>query len=111
MERRLWRTTLRACRWSQAVWSSHSTRTRLVRMPLVYKRSTFLPRMSSRCWPSLCRRTRSAWCWDRVTEVQDAWPVIHLAHTVCVSTLCCCLLYTSDAADDLLCVDLGGRRI
>src|SRR5450756_3162796 len=23
----------------------------------------------------------------------------------------CCLLYTSDAADDLLCVDLGGRRI
>ena len=25
--------------------------------------------------------------------------------------LCICLLYTSDAADDLLCVDLGGRRI
>ena len=24
---------------------------------------------------------------------------------------CRCLLYTSDAADDLLCVDLGGRRI
>ena len=24
---------------------------------------------------------------------------------------CLCLLYTSDAADDLLCVDLGGRRI
>ena len=23
----------------------------------------------------------------------------------------CCLLYTSDAADDLLCVDLGGRHI
>ena len=22
-----------------------------------------------------------------------------------------CLLYTSDAGDDLLCVDLGGRRI
>ena len=22
-----------------------------------------------------------------------------------------CLLYTSEAADDLLCVDLGGRRI
>src|SRR5450756_1782745 len=39
---------------------------------------------------------------------------------VTTSTLCpCCnepmvqgcLLYTSDAADDLLCVDLGGRRI
>src|SRR5450756_1143304 len=27
-------------------------------------------------------------------------------------TMCStCLLYTSDAADDLLCVDLGGRRI
>src|SRR5665213_3852944 len=26
-------------------------------------------------------------------------------------TSSCCLLYTSDAADDLLCVDLGGRRI
>src|SRR5450756_3220791 len=33
---------------------------------------------------------------------------------VCVQTLKprgTCLLYTSDAADDLLCVDLGGRRI
>ena len=27
------------------------------------------------------------------------------------SALAACLLYTSDAADDLLCVDLGGRRI
>ena len=26
-------------------------------------------------------------------------------------TIKACLLYTSDAADDLLCVDLGGRRI
>ena len=24
---------------------------------------------------------------------------------------CICLLYTSDAADDMQCVDLGGRRI
>src|SRR5450756_3169377 len=28
-----------------------------------------------------------------------------------VATYGACLLYTSDAADDLLCVDLGGRRI
>src|SRR5450756_220948 len=28
-----------------------------------------------------------------------------------VPVLMLCLLYTSDAADDLLCVDLGGRRI
>src|SRR5680860_1787124 len=30
---------------------------------------------------------------------------------VCLSIERTCLLYTSDAADDLLCVDLGGRRI
>ena len=29
----------------------------------------------------------------------------------CGKAVCRCLLYTSDAADDLLCVDLGGRRI
>ena len=28
-----------------------------------------------------------------------------------ITIVCPCLLYTSDAADDLLCVDLGGRRI
>src|SRR5659263_772964 len=28
-----------------------------------------------------------------------------------LSDIVICLLYTSDAADDLLCVDLGGRRI
>ena len=28
-----------------------------------------------------------------------------------ISLASVCLLYTSDAADDLLCVDLGGRRI
>src|SRR5659263_178838 len=28
----------------------------------------------------------------------------------CVYSVRGCLLYTSDAADDLLCVDLGGRR-
>ena len=27
-----------------------------------------------------------------------------------ISHIIACLLYTSDAADDLLCVDLGGRR-
>src|SRR5680860_1858557 len=29
---------------------------------------------------------------------------------ICAVTSSSCLLYTSDAADDLLCVDLGGRR-
>ena len=35
-------------------------------------------------------------------EIADAWGVAQPYS---------CLLYTSDAADDLLCVDLGGRRI
>ena len=30
---------------------------------------------------------------------------------VAIAVSMICLLYTSDAADDLLCVDLGGRRI
>src|SRR5450756_2467884 len=41
-----------------------------------------------------------------VTEQEE--PRLHET----ISRLCAiaCLLYTSDAADDLLCVDLGGRR-
>src|SRR5450756_1384526 len=38
---------------------------------------------------------------ERYTELTDEWTAM----------LSYCLLYTSDAADDLLCVDLGGRRI
>ena len=33
----------------------------------------------------------------------------HIPGGLAIATVC--LLYTSDAADDLLCVDLGGRRI
>ena len=39
-----------------------------------------------------------------VVELKKLYPHIRII----VMT---CLLYTSDAADDLLCVDLGGRRI
>src|SRR5450756_1447861 len=35
----------------------------------------------------------------------------HSTPYTCLSRSGTCLLYTSDAADDLLCVDLGGRRI
>src|SRR5680860_1915721 len=37
----------------------------------------------------------------------DDYEVIYATKALCTI----CLLYTSDAADDLLCVDLGGRRI
>src|SRR5450756_3175878 len=38
-------------------------------------------------------------------------PLVHVLAAKAVCFLEACLLYTSDAADDLLCVDLGGRRI
>src|SRR5665213_4608170 len=43
-------------------------------------------------------------------EVYSADPPLFQANSV-VDMYWLCLLYTSDAADDLLCVDLGGRRI
>ena len=41
---------------------------------------------------------------NKYSEKSNRWS---LSLSVCST----CLLYTSDAADDLLCVDLGGRRI
>ena len=38
-------------------------------------------------------------------------PLTHGLMTLHNALVGTCLLYTSDAADDLLCVDLGGRRI
>ena len=35
----------------------------------------------------------------------------YFQHFISIVTLNDCLLYTSDAADDMQCVDLGGRRI
>src|SRR5450756_2465364 len=39
------------------------------------------------------------------------WSEGNIAGRAIASCQRTCLLYTSDAADDLLCVDLGGRRI
>src|SRR5450756_3032692 len=63
--------------------------------------------------------------WERAPNSRAHRPILlHLAATArqprprpqirrpMVRASCsACLLYTSDAADDLLCVDLGGRRI
>ena len=43
----------------------------------------------------------AAWCKDKK----------HYADGDTADSPKCCLLYTSDAADDMQCVDLGGRRI
>src|SRR5450756_2802411 len=51
------------------------------------------------------------------TPTQDRWPMSSIANRALLQATAFqvrpfhCLLYTSDAADDLLCVDLGGRRI
>src|SRR5450756_3247238 len=42
---------------------------------------------------------------------RQALKEVHALTHVLVRVVRTCLLYTSDAADDLLCVDLGGRRI
>src|SRR5680860_1716542 len=58
---------------------------------------TLWSRLLSRC-PGGVAQSRSPW------NLPPLLPEIP-------EPLLICLLYTSDAADDLLCVDLGGRRI
>mgnify|MGYP002682749966 CR=1 FL=1 len=55
-------------------------------------------------------------CEGKLTRVQEelniSYPTARARLTEVIRALGYdCLLYTSDAADDLLCVDLGGRRI
>ena len=47
---------------------------------------------------------------QRAMDETDRRRAIQVAHNE-LHGITPCLLYTSDAADDLLCVDLGGRRI
>ena len=50
--------------------------------------------------------------WRRTFQGGDGMRLLVFAHVDGDDILfAACLLYTSDAADDLLCVDLGGRRI
>src|SRR5659263_219169 len=66
-----------------------------------------LPRPS--CWQiaaSVCRSFS-----PYASEKDSASAGFYLIASTPGRGLWTCLLYTSDAADDLLCVDLGGRRI
>ena len=50
----------------------------------------------------------------KITKNTDALSIVmghEIAHAVARHSVESCLLYTSDAADDTPCVDLGGRRI
>src|SRR5659263_512488 len=80
----LWRPLPEYRLWYQPFWKCQSGRllNRRTLSGLLNRFSLFHPEAALRCWVSLCTTP----------------PYF-------------CLLYTSDAADDLLCVDLGGRRI
>ena len=54
--------------------------------------------------------TRRWATWKRFSEAVQRF-FISASKIVALIDANACLLYTSDAADDLLCVDLGGRRI
>ena len=62
----------------------------------------------------MCIRDRLGGLWHGASWNFVFWGGIHgvaLAIDKFFIRLKLCLLYTSDAADDLLCVGLGGRRI
>ena len=47
-----------------------------------------------------------------MNNVTKKWVLLKVSSAILVPLMCWfCLLYTSDAADDSLRVDLGGRRI
>ena len=51
----------------------------------------------------------TSWGQNRIDLASENSPT--LIDSILIANTNTCLLYTSDAADDLLCVDLGGRRI
>src|SRR5678809_1465243 len=79
------------------------------------------------CWISSCTH---GWCQCIAACILHYWKsccwfncICHTVHRLCSRCICdgehrhvdgvsiCCLLYTSDAADERSSVDLGGRRI
>ena len=79
-----------------------------------FKQKTAYEMLRSLVGSEMCIRDRNNLekQWSMAQYVMDYLPLIPLQviwHTI--QSLYICLLYTSDAADDLLCVDLGGRRI
>ena len=47
----------------------------------------------------------------RLPNLNAPYTLLNIVNINAYTKRSTCLLYTSDAADDLLCVDLGGRRI
>ena len=79
-----------------------------------FKQKTAYEMLRSLVGSEMC--IRDSWVADRFGvryTLGGMTAVLHRLHFVFKKTKLIpgCLLYTSDAADDLLCVDLGGRRI
>ena len=113
--------------WLYTALSSHSRLVRFLSLTCIYvsslcvlffffffKQKTAYEMLRSLVGSEMCirdswsaaRRSRPGCCSSRcsLAPCPTRW-------TCCPSRPRACLLYTSDAADDLLCVDLGGRRI
>ena len=78
-----------------------------------FKQKTAYEMLRSLVGSEMCIRDRVYFLAIEMTRRRLASVISRLARRALASPvdICFCLLYTSDAADDLLCVDLGGRRI
>src|SRR5450756_1430709 len=85
--------------------ATHPRRTDLIQYDALVTTKVPRVRRAAKAW----RRTGRSWALARrrLPGMDDAF-YLPLGDDRWRAT---CLLYTSDAADDLLCVDLGGRRI
>ena len=87
---------------------------RIVLFFFFFKQKTAYEMLRSLVGSEMCIRD-SAWTAasaSRILEKPSGKCPASICQTECASDQpMSCLLYTSDAADDLLCVDLGGRRI
>mgnify|MGYP007068841177 CR=1 FL=1 len=79
-----------------------------------FKQKTAYEMLRSLVGSEMCIRDRGRHIhrYDWGTRIQKTWDTPERVGCIALTDrLGPCLLYTSDAADDLLCVDLGGRRI
>src|SRR5450756_1400614 len=103
-----------ACRFSTTVCGTHRPTT----YSTAAERSSTTPARSANRraaapprWTTTRRLTaQTLWTWKAAHWPFKMEPAAEFLMPSAEQFLTC-LLYTSDAADDLLCVDLGGRRI
>ena len=94
--------------WSGAVWKAL-----IVRFFFFQAEDGIRDAQESRGLGDVYKRQTLGWLLVVVGAVMaiPSWSVVTKLILALALQFLTCLLYTSDAADDLLCVDLGGRRI